>query len=711
MEEASRVELLEKKVLGKAPDLEQTLGQLGEKLAPVLPEVASRPEFKGFQEDFKAACQRLKRLYQEGGVLGATDFVKCDLFEHSWRHIENDIVMVARILPGYLEESPGYTPEDVEDLFWATLLHDVGWLRTTEEEQEGTYRWGGEKFFVHCEDSVRKAEPILEGMVQEGLIKRTEFNPSPEQEQELKVDMENPRLGDVLRIADTLSYFCSPSQIPLGVQNLFKEAQAVARPDCLHIRDFVANNKKELAQKLGLSEDKDELIRRFEAGLLTIGDLKFPGQSVIEFVASEYLPMNLDTFEPWLKFVDEWYGGKPNEDRENYYLNVARVRAIQALANTSEGEIGGCPATVNPLCYLEGSLMGRDLREVATEKGLQTDVDWEAVDLRMLGVTEKNIFQRLVTQEIKALLLQASAGEKRKEVFTALVARFVKRHEFKNRLKGKERQDRFCLAVAPLAYEDLLSSQEIFDAFKEVNARAGKNTPLLAPVWTIRRDRDFPPRDRDFETYARRLEAIGVKKVVLAGKETEATLLEGYKELISRLTGAGIEVTILAGQVMQGERKDLGTRNVRTALEIASTNPLVQITGFQSGQKALEENLETARKLGQEGRLLVSLSSDLDTEGLATLIESVNEHPFRALADRGIKFKVSDPHDFYPSSEKIEAVLAVPLPHRVLLSNEPYKSATWDKLSKETYKPATRDEKILKYKNYYITEAERLIRH
>jgi len=665
---------------------------------------------EGFIGRFSQNCVQIRKLYETGGSLGRIKFEQSGLPAHGWRHVENDLRMVAKILPAYLKghkEKP-YSLVEIEDLLMATLLHDIGWLKT-EGNGDDIFKWSGEKFFCHCQDSAYRAQAVLQDKNFKGeadpvrtkriirMIKKTEFNLLPGEKTDW--DDRSSELTDILRMADSLSYFCDPKHIPAQVQGLYKEMQAVARFECPRTWSYLFHHQDDIAQKLGFSTQ--ELWQRFEAGQLTIGELKFPGDSVVEFVGSEYLPMNLDKFEPWLKFVDDWYGEELNEDRENYYLNVSRVRAIQALANISGEERESYSATVNPLCYLEGSLMGRDLMEVAAEKGLQPDIDWEAVDLKMLGVTEKNIFQRLVTKEIRDLLgaIPEEQREKRQEVFAALLTRFIKKHELKKRPEGKVRQDRFCLAVAPLAYKGILTAQEIFDAFKIVNAKAGENTPILDPVWTIRRDRDFE-KGRDFKTYVERIKKAKVKKVVLAGEETEATLLEGYKDLISRLTEAEIEVTIVAGQIMQGERKDLGARNVSTALAIAAEEPLVQILGFQQGKEAVAANLEAAIKLGEEGRLMVSISSDTETEGLEDLIATVDDHPLKALSKMGIILIVCDPHDFIPTSLESEAVLAVLQPPVFQLP---------EGIKRDT--KIGRNKVIKEYTDYYIKTADRLIRH
>ncbi|MCJ7739826.1 cyclic nucleotide-binding domain-containing protein, partial [Candidatus Microgenomates bacterium] len=491
------------------PELESELVAHINTLGLGLEHVKSREgsDWLSISERFLRSCRTVKEIYEQGGPLGEKYvFEPNDLFDHNWHHIYTDIDMVVKMLPGFLTKHPNYYLEDIEDLLYATLFHDIGWLRTQSDKNQ--YTWGGEKYFPHCRDGVDKigdlipflAPNVVWPMERIEKIKRmanlTEFNFL-----DLKdIHLDDPvdHLGMVLRVSDTLSYFCDPDDIPLRVQNLYKEICAIANPNCVDTQNYLNQHKAEIMKGLYVT-DEDELDRQFKQGLLTIGDLKFPGKSVVDFVASEYLNISRGDFDEWLNYLSQW---RPDTaiipEREYYYRNIAKIKAIQRLSNSAT-DGNSKKGIVNPLCFIESSSI-HALHKIAVKFGLadKVKIDWRGEQLGVIGVVPKPFFRRLATGEIRSLLQAAEVREERRKVFAAIVEAFVYEHRIAKKAKGR---DQIWMAVAPIAYqpigqEALISEEEIFTVINEVNQKLStlpeaNNLPELGAVWTIRQDRDF----------------------------------------------------------------------------------------------------------------------------------------------------------------------------------------------------------------------------
>lgn len=674
--------------------LDQTLNLLDK-------ELKSHFEIGDILERFKDSYWQVRKIYKEGGKLGKYEFAACDLFDHDWHHVETDILMVAKILPAFLKEHlrQNYQAEDIENILYATLLHDIDYLRTKKEVAQGLYRWGGEKFFIHCQGSAQKAFNILQELLPQAteerrkkiseLIRVTELNKMDGDEPELTE--KDQTLGEVLYFADNLlSYFCDPNDIPVRVQGLYKEGQATARKACERTRYYFEINKVSIAKEFGLSIQETKT--RFAQGRLTIADLRFPGQSVVEFVAGNYLPSKRQACERWLAYIDDWYGGREfNLERVFYEQNIERVRAIQVLSNTYKEEKGEasitCPPIVNPYCFIEAGLTGHDLREVylrfqndliIKKDGTRVEIPleyWDKVDLKLLGVPEggarKDLFQRLVTRDIKMLLMWIKK-EKRVEVLSYMIELFARKNILK-REEGKERKDEIWLAIAPKAYakkypgeKDIMTAQEIFESFALANKRLASdensaNLPEIKGIWTVRREQDF--ENIHWRSYAQEIKDLHKEgllgKVVFAGREN-TLWIPFYREFITDLTNAGIKVVILAGQVMKEEGTfEMAQENIQEAARLALKTES-RLVGLQVGltpDLMTGELFETLKKLGQNGQLIFTPSSDMEIKDrLLVKIKDLTDHPMFKLILAGIPVYMADPHSFFPTSVEIEAI-------------------------------------------------------
>lgn len=325
-------------------------------LAIKLSKFYSEEKVQGFIERFKAGVGIVQGIYQEGGLLGGFEFEKAeienDLLDHNWHHLETAIEATAKIVPGFLDQhqSANYSLEEIEDVFWAILLHDIGWLRTTEDKN--TYYKAAEKFFIHCQHSAARAPAIISGLTKE--IKKQKgpsFNINTARQQRIRENIQatefnlspptklSPRLSQLARetlgAGDHLSYFCDPKYLTdkpeekSRVRNLWLESQNVARANCLSTARYFNLNIVRIAKEL--NEDAEALgERKFEKDELTIGQIKFPkSKSLRDFLASGYLEEQLSNplIKKGLAYIDYWYEGK-NWMRTRYQKNISILRAF-----------------------------------------------------------------------------------------------------------------------------------------------------------------------------------------------------------------------------------------------------------------------------------------------------------------------------------------------------------------------------------------------
>lgn len=620
----------------------------------------------------------------------------CDLDDHNWHHIHTDLETVAHILPGFLKKNSQYELNDIRNLFLATLLHDNGWLVNSlnvDKNGQPIYAWGGEKYFIHCQDSISLAQPILELINKKiasqgkksynlnrqdisdvrGYIRLTEFNPLSGEK------FPSESFAQVLLLADRLSYFTDPTDVPLRVQNLFKEAQASANHKCPRTFEYFYENLDEIASNLHM--DRSQVEELFLKGRLSIADIKFPGNSRHAglYVGSGYLPSMLSKLTPALNYIDEWYGSGVNEDRKAYYINIARAETIKEL--NQEAHTDG-------LCYFEGSFEISDILSICDKYNLNSqlklqNLNWRDLELKTLGVGKykHDIFARLSTPVLQALL-DGAQPEDRVGILTDLFQKVAEKGNPKDTLR---------VAIAPFAYRQILDLQEIIspsnilEAVTRCNDISGEKSQI-GLIWTVRREIDFEKAGNQ-DKYIDAIIRSGFKKVILAGREEDE--MTNYEEFLKKLTGAGIEVIIQAGQILDEDlHPGLAERNVAFALEFAATHEKVQL--FLMGNHIPPDKTELVGQLTTQKRIIMSPSTDIE----AGIVKDFTSHPASILAGKGIHAGMASGNQQFPSTMVLEALGAActkPPPEFTDISLTDY------------------GEFVGKYKDYYLAESRKFL--
>lgn len=655
----------------------QVLSSFQKDLAEAKLELAAK-EIAASLERVRQVHGFVENLFRQGGPAEGVQFNPCDARDHNFYHVNTVVEMFLKIVTADMEKNPGLhtslTIEDVEDTILAAILHDTGWL--TNSEDGGKYATSPEKYFVHCDQSVRLAPIILQackdaypdGLTDERIsriqrrIAATEFNRAANEERPETAD----RLAYLLRAADNLSYFCDAKDMPGRVMNLFWEGLASVNPEDRRARENYEAAKAELLASLQkrrkdlTAEDLDKL---FDGKALTVAQIKFPqfSQHAGLFVGSPYIPFMLESpeFAAAIELL-------PKEDYRNFLINVAKAKALEHYLGV---------LIRNPLTFFEAFMTPFDLKLVAQEFNLS--IDEPDFGLRLLGAGKfqnVGLFERLATPLIKKLLAGVAQNERRR-VFGRLMAQVL------DKGVGKERI--YC-AVAPLAYEELgITLEDIRNAMQDANSHAPQGAALM-PIITIRQDQG----DADKLT-AQVLLDHGFNQVVWGGVEKEP--LANFKAQIENLVAGGMNVILIAGQTAN---KELAQANIKTALEMAKGNPKLKLFGLQHLDDFNEETLAILRELDEDGRLLMTLAADVEGK----IVASLDEHPLFKLAAHGIYPDLTVINQQMPTTPAIEAMLAVsrlPLPQELAARVTP--AATGDAV------PARADF-IQRYQEYFQKE-------
>jgi hypothetical protein len=575
-------------------------------------------EIKAFGQEFLRGFQAVRKVYKEGGEIGGVKFEPCQLKAHGWNHIENDVLIVLKTLPGFLHRHPGqYSVDQVKALLWGILLHDTGYLMTTTDIDEKKYSWAGELNFDHVDRGIALVKKLLPALTEnpdektvslvEDTVAITDFNKDTEDIKKRITQTYGEGTENLLEIvwaADLLSYFTDPNDIPNGLQDLFWEYQARVKPG--DVGDYVLNKEsrdnvkqvKKIADVRGVSEE--EVWQDYRAGRLTVADIKFPGQNIHQFLASDFTADMQKKMEQFLKYTDYWFGKGENELRKNYAVTVDRAQALKY--------IDSMPEKKDSYCFFEGAFAGIDLQRWVTRlreggikfeegKGLfdklklegQAESDyWTEVDKRVLGATPvAHPFDRLITREIKGVLEAIPVAQQRQDALADLLLSFLEKN------KGGGGCEEYEMRLSPGAYEGILTPEQIFGAFEQANKESSKRRPILADypkrelhfVWTIRRDQN--ELDAGLVAQLIRYKEQGkVFHVDFAGKENNQvnTKIATYAPLLKTLIDNDLLVSLQVAQIFPGVADgEVAQENLKAALTLIkqATKKNVLLVGLQ----------------------------------------------------------------------------------------------------------------------------------
>ncbi len=678
-----------------------------------------RAEIDSFGKEFLQGFRTIRGIFEQGTGeegLGGIKFEACQLRAHSWNHVKKDVVVLMKMLPGFLKEHPGeYSFDQIKALLWGMLLHDMGYLMTPEEKED--FSWGGELSFVHVDKGVERAEKIL-GALEVNLegredwlelvrdaIRITDSDREGENVRGLikerwlakgKTDGETDGLLAFLELswaADLLSYFTDPLDIPWEVQDLYWEFQARVKKGDVADKVLERNIDK-IAQARGAI--REEIMDDYENGRLTIFEVKSPGMmDVYEFVASNFLPsMREGVMDPFLAYSQTWFGTGSNKLEENFDRNIERIEVLREIEKR-EGK-------KDPYCFCEGAFTGSNLQEwirrlknkgIGLETSLSSEAEglvarqvepqkveeakknlkellenseksefWNKVDMRVLGLTEtKHAFERLVTPEIRGVLALI-APEKREEALAELLGLFLEKN------KGPGGCVRYDMRLSPGAYEGILKPEQIFGAFNKANSQSEDRK--LRFVWAIRRDRgELTKRLVDELREYKEDERYGLEGVDFASKETDEKETqigtsedENYQNLME-LIKAGLLVSLPVAQIFPGTLKpekehkiaEIAERSIEQALALieAAGEKEVRLIGLQF--LYLYPGL-VSRIIELDVPVVASLSCD---EGvLGKDYWEKNDHPVKLLFNKIEKMYLGTAN-FSPSAIAIEALKAL----------------------------------------------------
>jgi len=673
-------------------------------------------------DNFKAAFETEKRVFDNGGEFGGMNFLPCETPAHSFEHIQRAVICQLIMLPGFLQakkaEGMNFSAQEVQAVLVGELLHDIGWLRREGDER----MWAGEKFFDHCQDSLTWAPELIEKLgfnfndyqrtIALCTINATEFNrlasdSLPRQDIDARIN----DLSNLTWAADFLSYFSNPENSPDIMLDLYREtyARAKGKRALAYLQENTA--KKEMLRS-GIDEEEIVVIKsRLDQGIARVGEIKFPGvaagriKSVQEFVASEFLPRLLTDLLPFLEYSNLYFKDKDNWLKENYYVNIARIKTIQEIASQLE--------PTNPLCFLEGSLMEDDFidwlenlrtKNIGTEV-IKDDIYSQNIDLQVLGIgphEKTSLFFRVVTSQTRDILQSVDSQDR-----IRAVAELFKVIKNKNKRPGGFKN--IWLNLSPYAYineegQMLLREEDWFDALKMANKDDPECNIKLS--FCLRRDKD-DMTDLNKERFMDKLSKIQ-QKAKEAGQELQVTIggiedvehpLINDSEFIKQLAEAGIKVFVYAGQVKiegseaeQVQQKELALANIKIAAGLAAQfkDKRVVLVGLQSlfqlEPKIRDFLLNDIVKFGLP--VLFSCSTDLNTG----YVKKITDHPYVLFA--AYLDELARSQETWPSAVQALCVAQEFMPSSIPIEILRLLRATQLR-GKEIYEQSTLEEQVL----------------
>lgn len=664
-----------------------------------------KEKFDRFGENFIKAFYQQREVFKKGGEFGGIRFAACQTPAHDFdRHIRGAVITQMIMLPGFLAAMrrtgiTTYSQRETEVALVGELLHDIGWLMREGDEEK--YLWPGEKFFDHCQISATLAPKISQSLnfgfsEQENemlaqIIRGTEFSPLEIDETEGRLATEEriQLLAELSWAADFLSYFSHPFDVPDVILDFYREAFARAKGERPAL--FLEENREEITLESFFTDE--QLKHRLGQGIARVGELKFPSpettggiQNVQEFTAGTFLHDLFKVLKDYLVYSDYFFretGEKHNWLRENYYINLARIETLQAIAEEFR--------PINPLCFLEGSLVEDDFIEwfenLRQNKKVQwqEEIDWEKfyqdfynknIDLKALGLgpyADRSFFERLVTSEIREFLEMVEPDSR---VYAA--ADLLKVVKEKRRGGGAFKE--IWLNLAPYTYTDnqgnegslLLPEKKWFEAIDIAN-KEGKGVELKL-CFCLRREQ------YEMASRTNKDHFLGVVKglikegrdvlVTIGGVENERNPLSRDEEFVGQLAKAGARVFVYAGRVpkpenfkepeVQAAYKKLLRSNIWTAVRLArepsvGKKIVVGLQGLCYLDDRVREEIVTAI-INEKLPVTFSYTSD----EYFGVIEDIADHPFAMIAGREevdlktLNSAVFMPHEFLPSNAPVE---------------------------------------------------------
>lgn len=583
---------------------------------------------------------------------------------------------LSKMLPGFIwdQSAKGISSTDlkkhIRGVMVAALFHEIGYLKRTRGDDQ--YSSQAALYHDHVNRGIAFARELIPklnlhgGVDQDELtfitscIRGTDFNMTWDTKLNGEINEETAPWAKLLEASDFLSAFAHEDNIPGLVSGLYWEHQAPFVVDGVvqaWERDDAGKIRIDMKGKPVLRAARDT--QEASAYYATIMEVKFgkpvapdhphevPTQTLYEFVSSEFIIKFQEKMEPFLRYADEWYDvGETNEMRRNYRINRERIELLKLATREKKDD---------PFTVFEGGFTGHDLRiwiDSLKRDGLLPATFVLAtgplsVDARVLGMNPvENVFERLVTPEIRDVLCQLSVKEHPGAIAMLL-------EQFREKMAG-ENIGQISLAIALGAYLESSGGpyenvNEAIDVFSRAIASLPHRDglPDLAMTWTIRRDRDFESSGSS-EDRALRMTNIAtlVTRAHREGKIAGIAFLGAEQELLTSFqpffdgVGAGVPVLMLVGQrfpehrrvrVATADQKSVFVRNVaaiRDMLVPKFTN--LSLWGLQAVEElSRKEQEELLGALSAHLRLVVTQTFDK----LVGAVGDISRHPAYAVGD------------------------------------------------------------------------------
>ncbi len=543
-------------------------------------------------EDIETTMRAVLQWNEGKKIPGINEqFLPNTLRYHDAAHTVHVWEGLCRMLPGFVRQQLASGGDrttiqrNIRGVMIASLLHEIGYLKRAHGDE--LYPSQAALYYDHVNRGIAIARDLiqtlhLQGGVDEAeltfitsCIRGTDFN----MPWKVKLAGEIPEgaapWAKLLEAADFLSAFSHEDNIPGLVSGLYWEHQApfvIGGVVQVWDRDESGAIRIDSDNKPILRPARDETeAHRYYA---TIMEVKFgkpvrpespyevPTQTLYEFVSSEFIIKFQEQMEPFLRLTDPWYDvGETNIMRRNYRVNRERIELLKVATRAKKDD---------PFTVFEGGFTGHDLRAWMDTlarlgllpEGFRLSASPLTIDARVLGMNPvENVFERLVTKEIREILCQIPVA-RHPEAIAALLG------QFREKMAG-EQIGTVSMAVALGAYTK--DSGGPYQRIEEALDMFARGFALLPPVdglphvsmtWTIRRDRDFgdiTSADGRTERMAaiaglvnRAVRDNNINGIAFLGPEKD--LLTAYQAFFNRVDGV-VPILMLVGQRFPEHRR------------------------------------------------------------------------------------------------------------------------------------------------------------
>lgn len=628
-------------------------------------------------EDVETAM-RAVILWNEGEKIPGinVEFHPNSLRYHDSAHTIHVWEGLSRMLPGFirLQEAEGVDRstllKNIRGVMLASLFHEIGYLKRVKGDEQ--YPSQAALYYDHVNRGIAFARELipqlhLHGGVGEGelsfitaCIRGTDFNMPWNRKIATEINAETTPWAKLLEAADFLSAFAHEDNIPGLVSGLYWEHQApfvVGGVVQVWDRDATGAIRIDADGKPILRPARDEAeSNRYYA---TIMEVKFgkpicpenpyevPTQTLYEFVSSEFIIKFQEQMEPFLKLADAWYDvGETNVMRRNYRINRERIELLKAATRERKDD---------PFTVFEGGFTGHNLRawmDALDRQGLlPSDFHFSrsplAIDARVLGMNPvENVFERLVTQEIREILCKIALDRHPQAIAELL-------EQFRAQMRG-EGIGHVAMAVALGAYtkasggpyRDMEEAIDIFARGFALLPDGQARLPKLSMTWTVRRDRDFGTIG-DPEGRREQMMKLGnlvnhayadkkINGIAFLGAESE--LLTGYQVFFHGVD-CSVPMLMLVGQRFPEHRRDEANHDPQQRIFLGNMAAIRDMLAPKFdrlslwGLQALEElsTKDQEELLGSmPPRLTVVVTQTFDK--LVGAVEEIAGHPVYALS-------------------------------------------------------------------------------